>query len=179
MAPASGPWDVQRGALSGDKWFHCHGVQGVFGPDGIFVDWYDVPLGKENDKYFMRDSLVNRILRNAQLVDLIQYWVYCKAGYANDTHVRSAYHGVHVTPLQLRQNSKMSRVRVGVEWGFGKVKARCPLIRCSDKLKLRGIDVARRVRVAVLLTNAHTCLNSSKTGLYFECEAPTLQEYFA
>ncbi|KAJ1397204.1 hypothetical protein B484DRAFT_407076 [Ochromonadaceae sp. CCMP2298] len=57
-ARPSGPWEVQRGAFSGDKWFHCHGVQGVFGPDGIFVDWFKDPIGKENDKFFMRDSLV-------------------------------------------------------------------------------------------------------------------------
>ncbi|KAJ1420810.1 hypothetical protein B484DRAFT_465700 [Ochromonadaceae sp. CCMP2298] len=67
--------------------------EGVFGPDSIFVDWFDDPIGKENDKFFMRDSLVYRILRDNQLYDLIQYLVYCDAGYCNDTHVRCAYQG--------------------------------------------------------------------------------------
>ncbi|KAJ1383160.1 hypothetical protein B484DRAFT_411233, partial [Ochromonadaceae sp. CCMP2298] len=79
----------------------------------------------------------------------------------------------------LHNNSKMSRVRIGVEWGFGKVYARCPLLKHVDKMKLQAMDVGRRVRVAVLLTNAHTCLRQSQTGEYFECRAPTLEEYFA
>ncbi|KAJ1410505.1 hypothetical protein B484DRAFT_468566, partial [Ochromonadaceae sp. CCMP2298] len=56
-APA-GPWWRQHTCFSGDKWYHCSGAQGIFGPDGIFYDWYDEPLGRDSDRFFMRDSMV-------------------------------------------------------------------------------------------------------------------------
>jgi hypothetical protein len=66
-----------------------------------------------------------------------------------------------------------------VEWGFGKVKARNAFVKRCDIMKLQLVDVAQYVRVAVLLTNAHTCLHESQCGHYFDCFSPTLTEYFA
>ena len=176
--PQGADWR-QRAVFSGDKWIHCHGTQGIFGPDGLFYDWFDVPVGRHSDKYFMRESNVNETLRVAQLDFIRQYWVYLDKGYTNDTHCKCAHHGPAVlTALQVHFNWVMSRARIGVEWGFGKVKARNPLILKPYMLKLQLMDVSKLVRVAVLLTNAHTCLNQSQTGLYFNCCAPTLGEYF-
>ncbi|KAJ1438391.1 hypothetical protein B484DRAFT_344267, partial [Ochromonadaceae sp. CCMP2298] len=128
----------------------------------------------------MRNSNVNSILAGAQLYSLIQHWVYCDKGYSNNTHVRSAAHGPgYVSHLQWFHNAMMSRARVTIEWGFGKVYARCPFLKRPSLLKLQQTDVARLVRVAVFLTNAHTCMRQSGTGIYFDCAAPSLAEYFA
>ena len=108
-----------------------------------------------------------------------QYTIYLDKGYANDTHIFAAHHGVFVTPAQEHDNWIMSRLRVEVEWGFGKVYTRCPFLKRPSIFKLRGVDVAKYLRVATLLTNAHTCLRQSQAGLYFDCVAPTLQSYFA
>ncbi len=165
--------------FSGDKWFHCAGAQGIFGPDGMIYDWYDEPVGRHNDQFFLRDSKVNQILTDIQLNNAVQYWSYFDKGYTNDTHVRVAAHGhIPLTALQIHYNRVMSRVRIGIEWGFGKVKQRNPFILHWRLLKLQLVDVARYIRVAVLLTNAHTCMVQSQTGLYFNCFAPTLDAYF-
>jgi hypothetical protein len=169
----------QRAVFSGDKWFHNLGVQGVFGPDGMFYDWFDGPVGRHNDQYFLNESDVNNILRNMQLNNLFQYWLYTDKGYAVDTHVRSAAHGpLYVSPQQHHNNWIMASERIGVEWGFGKVKARCPFMLKPHLLKLQLSDVAQYARISALLTNAHTCLHQSQTGLYFDCSAPNLEEYF-
>ena len=73
----------------------------------------------------------------------------------------------------------MSSERIGVEWGFGKVYSRCPILRKSEMMKLQAQDVAKLVRVCVLITNAHTCLRGSQSSLYFDCIPPTIEKYFA
>lgn len=177
----SGDWWRQYAYFSGDKWYHCHGAQGIFGPDGMFYDWFDGPTGRQNDKYFWRDSNANTILANSQFGNALQYWCYGDKGYGlHYSHLRAAAHGPgHVTDQQKFDNWVMAKERVGVEWGYGKIDARCPFLKCAHLMKLQACDVASFVRVAVLLTNAHTCLQQSQTGLYFECEAPTLENYFA
>lgn len=166
--------------FSGDKWTHCHGVQGVFGPDGLFVHWFDKPLGRYPDKHFMAESKVNTVLSDLQQGQLRQYVLYTDKGYNFDTHVRCASHGPGpVTVVQEQNNAIMARPRVTDEWGFGKVYERCPLVNQKKFLKLQGVDVAQIVRVAVLLTNFHTCMHQSNTGLFFHCAAPTLEQYCA
>ena len=124
-------------------------------------------------------SRVNRILRASQLLVICQYRVYTDKGFDDDTHVHAAYHGPGVvTPQQHVWNAMMSPERVGVEWGFGRVKARCPYVTRSDLLKLQLVDVAKYIRVAVILTNADNCLHGSQTSLHFQCFPPTLAEYF-
>jgi hypothetical protein len=183
---------------------HCHGSQGIIGPDGIIYDWFDDPVGRHTDRYFMRDSGVNQIMHDvcAQR-HLRPFSVYCDKGFNDASNVFSAYHGPgEVTALMEHYNWIMSRFRIGlfcvmllsycvfhqfiiiqffaaVEWCFGKLKARNPFLQRYDILKLQQMDVARHVRVAVLLTNAHTCLHESQTGLYFNCFSPKLSEYFA
>ena len=118
-------------------------------------------------------------MHQSQLNYEIEHWVYTDKGFSWDTYVRCAAHGPGiVTAFEKRNNYIMSTVRVTEEWGFGKIKARCPFINRHMILKVQHIDVAKFVRVAVLLTNAHTCMHQSQTGLYFDCTAPTLEEYF-
>jgi hypothetical protein len=154
-------------------------VQGIFGPDGIFYDWYDELVGREPDINFMRNSNVNEILRQSQMHTIRQFWTYLDKGYVWNTHLRCAAHGPGaLTALEVHYNWVMSKVREGIEWGFGRLKSRNKLIVMSDMLKIQLFDVSRLVRVAVLLTNAHTCMYQSETGLWFHCFAPTLEEYF-
>jgi hypothetical protein len=167
--------------FSSHKWYHNHGALGVYGPDGMMYSWYDVPVGRHNDKFFLRESQVNSVMAQIHLhlhLDIL-YWIYTDKGFDDDVHIRAAYHGARLSPLQTHQNWIMSGERVTVEWGFGKVQQRCPFVCKRNLLKLQLVDVARYIRVAVLLTNAHTCMHQSQTGLYFQCRAPTLEEYFS
>ncbi|KAJ1386956.1 hypothetical protein B484DRAFT_341480, partial [Ochromonadaceae sp. CCMP2298] len=84
-----------------------------------------------------------------------------------------------VTAQEKEDNKKMSRVRIGVEWGFGVVYARCPYLRHPALLKLQAVDVALLVRACVIMTNAYNCRHQSNTAKYFDCKAPTLAAYFA
>jgi hypothetical protein len=50
---------MQSLAFSGDKWMHCHGIQGGIGPDGMLYHWHDGPTGCNPDLTFLRDSRLN------------------------------------------------------------------------------------------------------------------------
>lgn len=169
---------VQKAFYSKHKKIHNHGALGIFGPDGMFYHWWDEPVGRHNDKLFMSDSEVNWIMHTGQINEIIKYWIYTDKGFNNDDYIRCAAHGPgFVTPEQHADNAVMGRGRVSEEWGFGKLKARCPFVN-SKKLPIQCVDVGKYVRVATLLTNAHTCFHQSITGLYFDCYAPTIHEYF-
>lgn len=196
-----GSWFIQHLAFSGDKWYHNHGIQAGYGPDGMFYHWYDGVTGCNPDVTFLRQSRLNfqmavRIAfflsqhicllftllfyadQTIQLNDPVQYWVYGDKGYTNLSHVRCAHHGpAYVSPQQISDNIQMSSGRVGIEWGFGKIKQRCPYCTHKNLLKLRSGKVARIIRVCALMTNIHTSLNQSQSSGYFDCRAPTLEEY--
>jgi hypothetical protein len=72
---------------------------------------------------------------------------------------------------------RMSRMRICVEWGFGKLKTLWAFLDWSKKLKIYGSPVARYVEVCGFFTNCHTCLYGSTTSSYFLCIPPTLEEY--
>jgi hypothetical protein len=112
------------------------------------------------------------------LNDVIQYIIYGDKGYTAKSHMLCSHHGpAFVTPEMDNDNWVMSRERIGVEWGFGNVLERCPLLNRHKMLKLRMIDVSMYVRNAVFLTNIYTCLHQSRCGEHFDCDAPTLEEY--
>lgn len=75
-------------------------------------------------------------------------------------------------------NHSMKILRVSVEWGFQKIVSLFAFIdfKKNQKLLLQNLDTIWKV--AVLLTNCHTCLYGSQTADYFNTIPPTLEEYF-
>jgi hypothetical protein len=84
-----------------------------------------------------------------------------------------------LTFLQRESNRIMSRVRVGVEWGFGQIRSNCPLIVKPEILKHRKGTVSLLMRNAVLLTNYRNHIGENPTSLYFKCPTSTLDNYLA
>ncbi|KAG5189475.1 hypothetical protein JKP88DRAFT_192806 [Tribonema minus] len=72
----------------------------------------------------------------------------------------------------------MSKARICVEWGFGKVVQQFAFVDFKKNLKLYLQPIERIYAVAALLTKCHTCLYGSMTSEYFGIMSPTLQEYF-
>lgn len=72
----------------------------------------------------------------------------------------------------------MSSVREAVEWGFAKVTTNWAYVDFPANQRLELQPVAAYYKLAVLLTNAHTCVYGSQTSGRFGIEPPTLQEYF-
>lgn len=92
----------------------------------------------------------------------------------------SPYHGrpEDLPPHQQEFNRAMKVLRVAVEWGFQKIVTEFAFVDFRKNQKLLLQDVQSMYKVAVLLTNCHTCLYRSQTSMYFDMVPPTLEEYF-
>ena len=176
----SGESDVQRMVYNRrDK--HNAAFQCVMGMDGIFIDMFGGLTGRHNDRLICAASEVNQILVNSQLGNPIQYETYSDKGYDPYSHIRCAHHGPGVvTPMMHQVNDILKPERVFEEIGFSKVKGRCPLLNETKHLmKLQLSPILPYFRVAVLLTNAHTCFEGNSTQLHFEIQPPSVEEYFS
>ena len=93
-------------------------------------------------------------------------WVYGDAGYAMTKGLMSSFRAQGATanraavPLQEDQevfNANMSRQRIAVEWGFGKLVTTFAFIDFHKTLELGLSLVGSLVFAVILLTNVHTC----------------------
>ena len=78
----------------------------------------------------------------------------------------------------IRTNRLMSDIRVGVEWSFGKLISKNKFVTYGQSMKLQGSPVSKYYHVAVLLTNAHTCMYGCQQTTYFGIMPPDVNEYF-
>jgi nuclease HARBI1 len=176
-----GSGNVQRNIYCGRKKIHSLAYQGVSGPDGIVYDLFGPVPGRRNDKFVLRESMFIERFRDIQANNVIQYHAYTDKGYESSTYIKSAYRryaGFELNENQLLENSIMSRCRQGIEWTFGKITEEEKFIDMykSMKIQLSFIDIY--YKVAVLISNAHTCLYGSQLTEAFDIMPPTLREYF-
>lgn len=89
-------------------------------------------------------------------------------------------HFVHtylVTRDQQSFNKSMSKVRVSVEWTFGKVVQYFAFLDFKKNLKVLLQPIGMYYVVGAILTNCHTCLYGSTTSRFFNVAPPDLQNY--
>ena len=72
----------------------------------------------------------------------------------------------------------MGGVRISVEHGFGIVVQEWPFLNSITKQKILGTQCGTVYCVAILLTNALSCLVPNQTAQWYNCVPPTLEEYF-
>ena len=114
--PAGADWR-QKACFSGDKWYHCSGALVTNDPSGMIRHWFDDPVGRHVDRYFLRESGLNKLLQRIQLGNTIQFSSYTDRGFDEDTHICCAAHGPRFVSVQRRENSKkMTPIRVTIEW---------------------------------------------------------------
>ena len=85
----------------------------------------------------------------------------------------------NVTMLTQTFNAQMSKSRISVEWGFGKLVSLFAHLDFWKQLKVYKQPLGIWYTVAAVLTNAHTCIYGSQSGAYFDCTPPSLEQYFA
>jgi hypothetical protein len=188
--------NVQRAAFCGRKKKHAQNFQGTYtikclsnfcdnkyitattGADGMIVDCSGPHSGRRHDQRMFRDSNINDRIRDVQLGNEVQYLVYADKGYTDTTHCVAAYHGAVLTAAQVQVNGVLTHARVTVEWCFGKVTERERYVDFHRTQQLQLQPVGKYYRLCTVLTNAHTCLYGSQTGLHFGLTAPSLNDYF-
>ncbi|KAJ8911974.1 hypothetical protein NQ315_003252 [Exocentrus adspersus] len=129
--------------------------------------------GRRHDAGIFRDSGLYRELEQKAIVNQDEkYALYGDQAYGLMELLLTPYPGRpdDLLPHQREFNGSMKLLRVSVEWGFQKIK--------KPEIIIRIQDLDSMYKVAVLLTNCHTCLCGSQTATYFNTVPPTLEEYF-
>lgn len=170
--------DLQREIFDGHHRSHGLIWQSLVFPNGMMGDLYGPVAGRRHDAYVLSLSELN-----PRLQQVMQGWprplkVYGDAAYPILSHVDRGFRGANLSQAQRAYNRALSRVRISVEWQFGKVVQMFPFVDFSADLNLLLQPIAKYYLVAALLTNAHTTCYGSITSKYFNCFPPTLEEYF-
>jgi hypothetical protein len=106
------------------------------------------------------------------------YVVYGDKGYRTRGCVLAPFRGINLAPHEARHNEEMGRVRVAVEWYFGIVVSQWQACAFRQQQKIWLSAIQEQFRVAILLTNARTCMRGSKEiSLHFGVAPPSLLDY--
>jgi hypothetical protein len=133
--------------------------------------------GRRHDSFMLAES---KLLPQLELLNHTRggpaYYLYGDSGYPIRTCLISPFRG-RMTEDQARFNSSMTKVRVSVEWGFGKMLSQFAFLDYKKNLKLYKQAIGKTYAVAAILANVHTCLYGSQTSTKFGCEPPTVLQY--
>lgn len=168
----------QEEYYSGHKRLHCVKYQSVITPDGIIINLNGAHPGRNHDAAIFRDSEIYDQLQRNVVFQNGQYVLYGDQGYGIRELLLVPYANP-VTEEQQNFNTAMSSLRVSVEWGFQKVISEFAFVDFKKNQKLLLQDVENFYKVAVLLTNCHSCLYRNQTSFYFNVIPPTLEEYLS
>ncbi|KAF4047053.1 DDE superfamily endonuclease [Phytophthora infestans] len=191
--------NLQKVCYSGHKRRHCLNCQGVCTPDGtpcyesyfVYSETYLVmqiglcisffgPIeGRLHDVTMLSDSKLLPYLSNHPILKDPGIIIYGDPACGIDELLCSPFMDAHVRSAEKRFNTIMSKSRVSVEWMFSIIKQKWAFLDWNKKHKILLTPVGRMVRVAVLLTNASTCLRKgNQISEYFGCTPPDVVDYF-
>ena len=148
-------------------------------PNGLIANLYGPVEGKRHDCALLRESRILEKMVHMHNADGVAMAVYGDPAYVMRDHIYCPFQGAYLTEEEKAFNSSMSKARICVEWGFGKVVQEFAFLDFKKNLKLQLQPVGKYYAVGVLLTNAHTCLYGSLTSRFFNIEPPSLESYFS
>ena len=135
--------------------------------------------GRRHDAFMLGASgLIPKLLKFEQ-ANGQPYVIYGDPAYGISRNIPAPFRGSQLSRQQADFNKAMSKVRVSVEWTFGKTCQYFSYIDFKKNQKVLLQPVAKYYLVASLLTNCHTCLYGSLTTTFFGVEPPTLETYLS
>jgi hypothetical protein len=178
----------QRQGYSGYKKTHALKYQALKLPNGMFGHVFGPEPGRHNDNYLLsksgllewcRTHAVRRGTDDRTPPAERYLQVFGDPAYGIGLSIMSPFAGAgERTEAQMEWNEAMASVRIEVEHGFGGVVRLWQFLNAWWKHQIYSSPIGIYYRVGCLLTNAHNCLRPNQTAQYFDCEPPTLDEYF-
>ena len=107
------------------------------------------------------------------------YVLYGDPAYGISQNILAPFRGANLTADEQEFNRAMSKVRVSVEWGFGKIVQNFAFLDFKKNLKVLLQPVAKYYLVSTILTNCHTCLYGSLVSSFFYLNPPSLESYLS
>jgi len=173
IQPIARPMTWQRICYNSHKTVHSLKYSAVKSPDGLIYHLFGPYEGRRNDNAQLNDSgLIKRCLQNAP-----SFCLYGDSAYPISSVLLSPFLKADLTAEERAWNVAMSARRECVEWGFADILRLWRHLTDKDNQRLLPRLLSQMYRVAVILTNIHTCLYGCQTTVYFNCPPPTLSAY--
>lgn len=154
-------------------------MQSVTAPKGLIAHIYGPIVGRRHDAFMLSVSGLQSKLATITKRDRSPYVIYGDPAYGVSRTILAPYRGSQLTTQQVAFNRAMSRVRVSVEWTFGKIVTNFSYLDFKKSNKVLLQPIGKYYLVAALLTNCHTCLYGSQTSTFFGVDPPSLETYLA
>ena len=104
--------------------------------------------------------------------------VFADKGYAMAGQLMVPFKGTYTHGHPRRRfNAVFSRLRIAVEWFFGKVDSLWKRPTLKTNVRILQNNVGMEYFAACFMTNIHTTFYQSQTGEYFGVMPPTFAEY--
>lgn len=105
--------------------------------------------------------------------------IYGDPAYPLRVHIQAPFRNAILTPQMQEYNAAMSSVRISVEWLFGDIVNYFKFLDFKKNVKLGLSSVGKMYIVSAILQNSLTCFYGNLTSQYFDCDPPSIFEYFA
>ena len=168
---------MQRATYSGHKRRNGIKFQSMSLPDGIIHHLFGPLESRRHDMTLFRDSQIESALQRSLMIDGRQFYIYGDSAYVLRPFLQIAFQGAALTEEQCQFNTEMNRLRTSVEWGFKDIKKYFTHVDFTRKNIISNTPVGLHYIIAGLLWNFRACLYSSQTSQFFDCKAPSLEEY--
>jgi len=182
VRPICRPIRFQRAVFNGHKRVHAIKFQSLTLPNGIIGNLWGPVEGRRHDAGILRESgLLDQLNNLPQTENGEPFCIYGDPAYPIRPWLISPFRQGAMGLNQQQQdfNRAMSELRISVEWTFGKILKYWAFVDYKKDLKVFLQPVGKYYLVAGLLTNCHTCMYGSQSGIYFDMEAPALRDYIA
>ena len=153
--------------------------QSLVTPNGLIAHMFGPLEGRRHDAFMLAESGLLTKLQRFQTPSGEPYIIYGDPAYGVSRHILAPFQGARLTPQQQEFNRAMSKVRVSVEWAFGKIMQHFAYMDFKKNQKVLLQPVGKYYLVAALLTNCHTCLYGSLTTTFFGVIPPSLETYLS
>ncbi|XP_028410541.1 uncharacterized protein LOC114533238 [Dendronephthya gigantea] len=121
VRPIPRPIRNQQIMFSGHKRTHCIKFQSVHAPNGLIANMFGPVEGRRHDAFILGVSnLADKLCRIRQ-PNGEPYIIYGDPAYGVTDNILAPFRGVFLTADEQEFNKRMSKLRVSVEWGFGKI----------------------------------------------------------
>lgn len=136
--------------------------------------------GRKHDAGMLADShLAQDLNQFSYSPDGHPMCIYGDPAYPLRVHIQAPFRNAILTPQMQEYNAAMSSVRISVEWLFGDIVNYFKFLDFKKNLKLGLSSVGKMYIVSAILQNSLTCFYGNLTSQYFDCDPPSIFEYFA
>ena len=146
----------------------------------MVANLYGPVEGKRHDSTMLaRSNLLNQMQVNSRAPDDSVLCIYGDPADPLRPQLMAPFKGNRVTAQQNQWNQRMSSVRVSVEWVFGDIVIYYKFIDFHKGMKIKPSPVGKMYIVCALLQNARSCFYGSVTSEFFDCQPPSIENYFS